>query len=84
MLVLLQKCYSKRTLVMPYLSSFHHAFQTASSPVGSPAISDCHLSLSLGYWCLTGQCFAPREFYNGMIYLYGFHSCGCPLRNLAL
>ena len=69
---------------MPYLLQFHHAFQTASSPVGSPAIFDCHLSLSLGYWCLTWQCFAPREFYSVMIYLYWFHSRGCPSRNLAL
>ena len=65
----IQKCYSNRTLVMPYRFSFHHAFQTASTPVGSPAIFDCHLSLFLGYWCLTWQCFAPREFYSGMIYL---------------
>jgi hypothetical protein len=28
--------------------------------------------------------FAPREIYSGMIFLYGFHSRGCPSRNLAL
>ena len=66
-----------------YFSHFQLLFQTVSSPVDSPKNVDCHLSLSLGYWCLSWQCFAPREIDSGMIDLYGFHTRGCPSRNLA-
>ena len=69
--------------VLSYFCHFQLLFQTVSSPVDSPKKFDCHLSLSIGFWCLSWQCLAPREIHCGMIDLYGFHTHGCPSRNLA-
>ena len=69
--------------VFSYFCHFQLLFQTVSSPVDGPKNIDCHLSLSLGFWCLSWQCFAPGEIHCGMIDMYGFHTRGCPSRNLA-